>query len=176
MERTEKEAVVTAVRAEFERATSAVFTDFRGLSVSADTNLRGELRKAGVRYRVVKNTLIAKAIEGMGLDFLSPFLVGPTGIAWSQEDPSAAAKVIVKFRKTNEKLVVKCGVVDGQLIDAKRVESELATMPGKDEMRAKLLATFMAPATDFVRLLNAAPQNFVYLLDAKTRTEGGGTG
>jgi len=174
MERAQKETVVTAVRAEFQRATSAIFTDFRGLTVSADTTLRSEFRKAGVRYRVVKNTLVEKAIEGMGLEFLTPFLVGPTGIAWSQEDPSAAAKVIVKFRKTNEKLVVKCGVVDGQLIDAKRVESELATMPGKDEMRAKLLATFMAPATDFVRLMAAAQQNFVYLLDAKTRAEGGG--
>jgi large subunit ribosomal protein L10 len=173
MDRTQKETVVRDVRAEFDRMTSAVLTDFRGLTVEADTSLRSELRKAGVRYRVVKNTLVTKAIEGLGLDFLTPFLVGPTGIAWSQEDPSVAAKVIAKFRKTNEKLVVKCGVVEGKLLDAKAVETELATMPGKDEVRATLLATFQAPATDFVRIIQAAPQNFLYLLDAKQRAEGG---
>jgi len=173
MERAQKEAVVTAVRAEFQQMTSAVFTEFRGLSVAADTNLRSELRKAGVRYRVVKNTLIEKAIEGMGLDFLSPFLVGPTGIAWSREDPSAAAKVIAKFKKTNDKLSVKCGVVEGRLLDAKAVDTVLATMPGKDEIRATLLATLQAPAVDFLRLAQAAPQNFMYLLDAKRRTTEG---
>jgi large subunit ribosomal protein L10 len=94
-----------------------------------------------------------------------------TGIAWSYEDPSAAAKVVKAFRKeegeAGEKLKVKAGLVEGSVLDAKAVEEQLATMPGKDELRAMLLATFQAPLQQFVMLLNAPAQNFVYVLAAK---------
>jgi len=129
MERAQKETVVTAVRAEFQRATSAIFTDFRGLTVSADTTLRSEFRKAGVRYRVVKNTLVEKAIEGMGLEFLTPFLVGPTGIAWSQEwhggEPArvneeallaASSSIHQALRVVGEGGYVAVGVEDQQVV------------------------------------------------------------
>jgi large subunit ribosomal protein L10 len=90
-----------------------------------------------------------------------------TGVAISYEDPSTAAKVVKAFRKDNEKLKVKAGLIDGQILGADAVETQLATMPGKDELRAMLLATFQAPLTQFVQLLNAPGQNFVYLLKAK---------
>ena len=103
---------------------------------------------------------------------LDKALSGMTGVAWSYEDPSAAAKVIKAFRKDNEKLQIKAGLVEGQLLDGRAVEAELATMPGKNELRAMLLATMQAPLSSFVALLQAPAQNFVYLLSAKER-EGG---
>jgi len=94
-----------------------------------------------------------------------------TGVAFSYEDPSAAAKVVKAFRKDNEKLKVKAGLIDGQLIDGAAVESQLAQMPGKNELRATLLATLQAPLSKFVALLQAPSQNFVYLLSAREGQE-----
>jgi large subunit ribosomal protein L10 len=98
-----------------------------------------------------------------------------TGIAWSFEDPSAAAKVVTEFRKEkdHDKLQIKAGLIEGQVLDAKGVEETLAKMPGKQELRGMLLATMQAPLADFVRLLNAPAQNLVYLLDAKHRKDAG---
>ncbi len=94
-----------------------------------------------------------------------------TGIAWSYEDPSAAAKVVKAFRKdpAGEKLQIKAGLIEGSVLDAKGVEDQLATMPGKNELRAMLLATLQAPLQNFVALLAAPTQNFVYVLAAKER-------
>ena len=168
MERTQKHALAADVKDRFGRMTSAVLLDFQGLTVEAVTKLRNEFRKQGVEYRVVKNTLIKQAIKGQPwADAVGKSLVGMTGVAWSYEDPSAAAKVVKAFRKDNEKLKIKGGLVDGQIVPADRVESDLATMPGKDELRAMLLATFQAPLTQFVQLLNAPAQNLVYVLKAK---------
>jgi large subunit ribosomal protein L10 len=99
-----------------------------------------------------------------------------TAFAWSYEDPSAAAKVVKNFLKEKEnegKIAVRGGLVDGQILDAKAVTDQLATMPGKDELRATLLATMQAPLQQFVALLAAPSQNFAYLLDAKHREMGG---
>lgn len=148
--------------------TSAVLLDYQGLTVEAVTKLRNEFRKHGVEYRVVKNTLIKQAIKDQAwAPALGKTLTGMTGVAWSYEDPSAAAKVVKAFRKDNDKLKIKGGLVDGQIVAADRVESDLANMPGKDELRGMLLATFQAPLTQFVQLLNAPGQNFAYLLKAK---------
>ena len=150
------------------------------------TDLRSRFREAGVEYKVIKNNVVAKALEGSDLggneDFMSS-LVGPTAIAWSYEDPSAAAKIIKKFRKEHaddltpknqpEKLLVKCGLLDGEVLDAKRVEKELATLPGKDEVRAMLLAQLMAPMQNLVAQIAAPGQNLAYALDAFQRKESG---
>ncbi|MFO0552785.1 MAG: 50S ribosomal protein L10 [Polyangiaceae bacterium] len=168
MDRNQKEALASQVKDRFGRMTSAVLLDFQGLTVEAVTKLRNEFRKQGVEYRVVKNTLIKQAVKGQPwADAFGKTLVGMTGVAWSYEDPSAAAKVVKAFRKDNEKLKIKGGLVDGQIVAADRVETDLANMPGKDELRAQLLATFAAPLTQFVQLLNAPAQNLVYLLKAK---------
>ena len=175
MLRSEKQSTISDIKDRFARMTSAVFVDFNGLDVASVTKLRDELRNAEVEYKVVKNTLTRLAVKGESYaDDLSETLTGMTAIAWSYEDPSAAAKVLKAFRKTNEKLTIKAGLIDGKVIDGAGVENTLATMPGKDELRAKLLATMQAPAQQFVQQLNAAAQNFVYLLAAKNDQGGEG--
>ncbi|MEY4576699.1 MAG: hypothetical protein RL701_1402 [Pseudomonadota bacterium] len=169
-----KQEQIDFLKDRFARATAAVLVDFRGLNVAKTTALRNAFRKAGVEYKVVKNTLVEKAVQGTKLDdpkFLEN-LVGQTGIAWSYEDPSAAAKVLRDFRKDEavaSKLAIKCGVIENTVLEGPRVETELASMPGKDEIRAMLLATLMAPAQALVRQLSAPAQNFAYVLDARRR-------
>ena len=167
MERAGKDKIVDFVKERMARMTSLVLTDFRGLTVADVTTLRDEFRKVGVEYRVVKNTLVKLAIKGTPIESIAKYLVGPTGLAWAYEDPSAAAKVIKAFKKTNDKLQAKCGVIESEVLTAKQVDDVMATMPGKQEVRAMLLATLQAPAVDLVRLLQAPAQNFAYLMQAK---------
>lgn len=172
-----KAAEVETIRGRFEKATAAVFVDFRGVGVELITDLRSRFRSAGLDYKVVKNTLVRKALQGTDLapEGLFEYLKGPTAVAWSYEEPSAGAKVIKAFRKEGddqEKLTVKCGLFDGQVLNAQRVESELATLPGKDEIRAMLLAQLQAPAQNLVRQLGAPGQNLAYALDAYVTKEG----
>jgi large subunit ribosomal protein L10 len=170
MERSQKESLVGTIKERFERMTSAVLLDFKGLNVEAVSKLRDEFRKSGVEYRVVKNTLVRHAIKHHGwAKGLNTSLVGMTGVAWCYEDPSAAAKVVKEFRrnKEHEKLKVKAGIIEGQVLSADAVETQLATMPGKNELRATLLMTLQAPLQQFLQQLNAPLQNFVYLLKAK---------
>jgi large subunit ribosomal protein L10 len=184
--REEKAVQVDAVRESFANASATVLVDFRGVNVEMITNLRARFREAGVEYKVVKNNVVRKAIEGSELAKNQKFtenLVGPTAIAWSFEDPSAAAKVITTFRKDfadelqpkdrPEKLLVKCGVLEGQVLDGKRVEKELATLPGKDEVRASLLAQLLAPMQNLVGQLNAPAQNLAFVLEAYRRKQAG---
>ena len=170
MERAQKEAVIQTVKDKFERMSSAVFLDFTGMNVDAVTKLRDQFRKSGVEYRVVKNTLVRQAIKHHAwAKTLDKTLAGMTGVAWSYEDPSAAAKVLKAYRKDNAttKLKVKAGLIEGQLLSADAVETQLATMPGKNELRASLLATLQAPAQQLLQQLQAPAQNFMYVLKAK---------
>lgn len=170
MDRATKEAEIGRIKERFSKMSSAVFLDYKGLNVAQVTKLRDEFRKIGVEYRVVKNTLVKHALKDFDWSkSLEKTLTGMTGVAWSYEDPGAAAKVVKAFRKEkdNEKLGVKAGLVDGSLIPGERVETELASMPGKDELRAMLLATLQAPMQQLLQQLNAPAQNFVYLLKAK---------
>lgn len=174
-----KTALIGEVKGQFDKMSSAVFLDYKGITVEQATKLRADFRKAGVEYKVVKNTLVKHALKDQSyLKQLDTALVGMTGIAWSFEDPSAAAKVVKAFKKdggdAGQKLKVKAGLIDGQVLDANSVENQLATMPGKDELRATLLATLQAPLQQFVMLLNAPAQNFVYALAAKERQANGG--
>jgi len=174
--RPEKLQAVELVRERFSRAVSAVLLDFRGIDVLTISDLRNRFRDQGVEYRVVKNNLVKKALLGTSLEGkLDEHLKGPTGIAWSFEDPSAAAKIVRDFRKEDvgEKLGVKCGLLDETVMEGPRVETELASMPGKDEVRAMLLAQMMAPAQRLVQQLGAPAQNLAYALDAYRRQQEG---
>src|SRR5580658_138885 len=172
MERTAKDTQIGFIQSRFDKMTAAVFLDFKGMTVEHVTKLRAEFRKAGVEYKVVKNTLVKRALKDAPFKGkLDDALVGMTGIAWSYEDPSAAAKVVKAFRKEDEKLKIKAGLIEGSILDSKAVEDQLATMPGKDELRAMLLATLQAPLQQFVALLQAPTQNFVYVLSAKERKQ-----
>ncbi|MGD0679062.1 MAG: 50S ribosomal protein L10 [Polyangiaceae bacterium] len=172
MHRSTKETQIGEIRSRFDKMTAAVFLDFKGMTVEHVTKLRAEFRKAGVEYKVCKNTLVKHALKGAPFQTkLNDALVGMTGIAWSYEDPSAAAKVVKAFRKdpAGEKLQIKAGLIEGAVLDPKGVEDQLAQMPGKNELRATLLATLQAPLQSFVALLAAPAQNFVYVLSAKER-------
>jgi|SRR5450432_2200961 len=170
MERTTKEVAIGDIKGRFDKMTSAVFLDFKGMTVEEVSKLRVAFRKSGVEYRVVKNTLVKQALKDKPWSkVLTGTLKGMTGVAWSYEDPAAAAKVVKAFRRDNEKLKIKAGLIEGQLLDGTAVESQLATMPGKDELRAMLLATLQAPLQSFVALLQAPAQNLVYVLSAKER-------
>ena len=178
--RPEKVAEMEAVKTAWAKASTAVLLDFRGIDVATITELRKRFRAGGVQYLVVKNSLVKKALEGTplaGNKTLGKHLKGQTGIAWSFEDPTAAAKIIKAFRKENEvheKLQVKCGVLETNIFEGSKVESDLATMPGKNEVRAALLAQLMAPMGQLVRQLAAAGQNLAYVLDARARQQGEG--
>jgi large subunit ribosomal protein L10 len=167
-----KTQAINEVKARFDKMTACVLVDYKGMTVESATTLRSQFRKAGVEYKVVKNTLVKQAIKGKPYsDTLAKSLTGMTGIAWSYEDPSTGAKVLKNFKKdageAGAKLVVKAGILENEVLSGTRVENELATLPGKDELRAKLLATFQAPLQQFVALLQAPAQNFVYALVAK---------
>lgn len=174
MHKSEKETQVAEIRGRFERMSSAVFVDFTGMTVQDVTQLRNTFRAKGIEYKVVKNTLVQQALHGRPwLSGLDAVLVGMTGVAWSYEEPSAAARILKEFCKTNEKLKVKAGVLDDQVLGAAAVQEQLALLPNKDEARAMLLATMLAPAQTMVRLLNAPAQQLVGVLDAKKRKEAG---
>lgn len=174
-----KMEAVVGVKSTLDKATSYVFLGFKGMTVMQVTDLRSEFRKAGVEYRVIKNTLLLQALKGTPLEgnkAVETALAGETGVAFSFEDPSTAAKVVKKFRKDekNEKLQVKLAVLDASVIPGDRVESDLATMPGKDELRAMLLATLQAPMQQLVRQLQVPSQNLVYAFEARRVQLGGG--
>lgn len=168
MLRSEKEAVVADISQRFQRMTSAVFVNYSGMTVAEINKLREAFRSKGIDYRVVKNTLILRALADKPFaDTLGLSLTGMTAVAWSYEEPSAAARLLKDYVKENEKLKIKAGLLEGQVLTPKAVETQLATLPSKDEARAMLLATFMAPAQQFVMLLNAPASNFARVLHAK---------
>jgi large subunit ribosomal protein L10 len=170
MEKLQKTEQIDALKGRFAKMSSAVFVSFTGMNVASVTKLRDEFRKNGVEYKVVKNTLVKQALKASKLD---QSLAGMTGIAWSYEDPSAAAKVVTSFKKDNAKLIIKAGLIEGQVLDSKAVEEQLAKMPGKNEIRAHLLATLNAPATSLLRVFNAPGQSLALVLEAKRRKDDG---
>jgi large subunit ribosomal protein L10 len=173
VERSEKQTQIASLREKLAKAQSLVLTDFRGLTVEADTKLRNEFRSNGCEYRVVKNTLLGKAVEGTAMAVLDPLLAGPTAIAYSYEDPAAPAKVAAKIARAEQKFTIKGGFVDGKALDAQGVQA-LSNLPGRDELRATFLATLLAVPQNFLRLTTAAQQNFLLLLAAQERELGGG--
>ena len=168
MNRSDKSAVIDRLRGALSTVPSVVVADFKGLSVEETDGLRSELRQAGVQYEVVKNTLIRKAIEGTNLDVMAPLFKGNSAIAYHGEDPAAPAKILKNFVKTNDKLAIKGGWVDGKLLDEAGVGT-LATMPGKDDLRARLLSVLNGVPTKFVRTLSAASTTFVQVLQARVQ-------
>jgi large subunit ribosomal protein L10 len=176
MERAGKDQLIQEVSATFANVMSVVLADFRGLDVGTVTNMRDEFRKAGCGYRVVKNTLIKIAVKDTPMAAMATtpeLLAGPTAVIWSTESPSLPAKLAVRFAKEQaQKFRVKGGYFEGQVLDQRGVEA-LSQMPGKPELQASLLMTFMAAPTDLVRTLAAGPMNFLYLLQARERSLGG---
>ncbi len=159
LNREEKAAVIEEVSAQVAQAQSIVVAEYRGLDVASATVLRKQARESGVYLRVLKNTLVRRALADSSFDDLSSQLTGPLMYAISN-DPVTAAKVLADFAKTNDKLVIKGGALPNSLLDAEGVKA-LATMPSRDELLAKLLGTMQAPIATFVRTLNEVPTKFV---------------
>ena len=149
-----KKGVVADIRQKFEKAQSAVLVDYRGLNVAEDTELRNQLRKAGVEYAVLKNTMINLAIQGMGLDDMKAHLEGPTAVAFGYEDAIAPAKVLSDFIKKSKKMSIKCGVCDGAYIDEAGVQA-LANTPSREVLIAKIMGSMMSSVSKFVYALEA---------------------
>lgn len=155
----EKKAVVAEIAAQVASAQTVVVAEYRGITVEKLTTLRANARKEGVYLRVLKNTLARRAFADTPFAGLSDQLVGPLAYGMSK-DPVAAAKVMHEFAKTNDKFVVKAGAMPNFIMSAKDV-GNLASMPSRDELLSKLLATMQAPITQFVRTLNEVPTKFV---------------
>jgi large subunit ribosomal protein L10 len=171
LNRTDKAAVIERLRHDLEGVPSIVVADFQGLDVGSVTDLRDRFRAAGVQYYVVKNTLMKKSVEGTDKETIAPLFKGNSAIAFHDEDPAAPAKVLTDYVKENPKLVLKGAWLDGNLLDENGVKA-LSTLPGKDELRAKLLSVFQGSGTRVVRLLSAAPTSFVQVLRAREQQLG----
>ena len=165
-----KQAVVAQLKEQLESAKGVVLTSYKGLTVAQDTELRRELREAGVSYHVVKNTMLRIAAKEAGIEGIEEHLEGTTAFAFSTEDAVAPAKVICGFMKKNkleeaEILTVKVGVVEGKVIDVDEVKA-LAALPSREELIAKLLGSMNAPISNTVNVLQGVIRNAVYVLDA----------
>ena len=149
-----KKGVVADIKQKFEKAQTAVLVDYRGLNVAEDTELRNQLRKAGVEYAVLKNTMINLAIQDMNLDDMKAHLEGPTAVAFGYEDAITPAKILSDFVKKSKKMTIKCGVCDGAYLDEAGVQA-LANTPSREVLIAKIMGSMMSSVSKFVYALEA---------------------
>ncbi len=148
-----KKPIVDEIAAAVKGAQSVVLVDYRGLTVEQDTQLRKQLREAGITYKVYKNTMMNFAFKGTDCEVLLPYLEGPSAVAISTEDATAPARVLCKFAKTADALEVKGGIVEGIAYDADGIK-EVAKIPSREELLSKLLGSIQSPITNFARVMN----------------------
>ena len=148
-----KQPIVQAIVDDITGAQAIVLVDYRGLTVAQDTELRKQLREAGVVYKVCKNTMMKRAFEGTEFAALDDHLEGPSAIAISKEDATAPARILSKFAKDAKALELKAGVVEGELYDSAAL-AELAKVPSREELLSKLLGSLQSPITNLARVLN----------------------
>ena len=168
----QKKVIVAQIKEKFESAHSAVFVDYRGLTVAEVTELRNECRKAGVEYVVLKNTMIELAAKELGIEGLDSYLKGPTAVAFGHKDPASPAKILSDFIKKTKKMELKCAVIDKQTLDAAGAQA-LADLPPKEVLIAKMMGSLNAPITNFVGVLSATLRSLVYAIEAVRKQKGG---
>lgn len=147
-----KAPIIDEIKGNFDGAQGVVLADYRGLTVAEDTDLRRQLREAGVVYKVYKNTYIKRAIAGTNFEGLTASLEGPTAVAISKSDATAPARIISKFAKTAPKIEIKCGIVEGTFYDQNSIKT-IADIPSRDELLSRLLGSMKSPITNMARVL-----------------------
>ena len=168
MDRVEKEDLVASLHKTFEDSTIVVVTHYSGLTVAEMGDLRMQMREAGASFKVTKNRLTRRALEGTKYQPLESLFTGPTAIAYS-DDPVAAAKVAVNFAKDNEKLIVLGGALGEEQLDLASIKS-LASLPSMDELRAKIVGVISTPATRIAVVLQAPAGQIARVLGARAET------
>lgn len=161
----QKKELVERLSKLFADSEISILVDYKGLDVEAVTALRAKLRQAGIHMEVVKNTLLKRAAEGTDAALMNDYYKGPSAIVLSEQDPVAPAKILVDFAKDNDKLEIKAGALSGKLLDIEEIK-QLAKMPSKEELLAKLVYTLNAVPTSFVNVLSGVPRSFVNVLNA----------
>jgi large subunit ribosomal protein L10 len=172
LRRDEKETIVDDMATRLRRAEAVVFTDYRGLSVAQVSQLRRRLRDRGSEFQVVKNTLVRRAFDEVGLPTAEDLFVGPTAVVLLYEDLSGTTKTLLDFAKESNILAIKGGLLGRQALDAKSVAA-LADLPSREQVQAQLLGVLGAPARQTVSLLAAPARGLLNVLNARAR-EGGG--
>ncbi|MDD3401797.1 MAG: 50S ribosomal protein L10 [Hespellia sp.] len=165
-----KQPIVESIVEDIKDAQAIVVVDYRGLTVTEDTELRKQLREAGVTYKVRKNTMIRRAFEGTEFAALDEKLEGPTAIAISKDDVTAPARILYNFAKTAKALELKAGVVEGTVYDAAAL-AELATIPSRDELLSRLLGSMQSPITNFARVIKQIAEQGGETADAEPAAE-----
>lgn len=171
--RSDKDQLIERYRDGMAAAPHAFLVAFSGISVNEVTDLRARIRETGGSYEVVKNRLAVRAIDGKALEAHKDQFVGPTAVAYIADDPVSLAKALTDFAKEVPKVEFKGGIVDGAVISADQVQ-DIAKLPGREELLAKLLFLLQSPITRLARTLAALPREFVVVLDqiAKTKEDG----
>ena len=165
-----KQPIIEEISASIKDAQSVVVVDYRGLTVSEDTQLRKELREAGVTYKVYKNTMMNFAFKGTDYESLAPVLEGPSAIAISTDDATAPARILAKFAKKHENLVLKGGVVEGKVVDVDTIK-ELSSLPNREGMLSMLLSCLQSPIRGFACAVKAVADAKAEGSEASTNEE-----
>ena len=167
MKREDKRAVVADLNQRMRQAKVAILTRFVGLNVGKMTQLRRELRKAAVEYRIVKNTLLRLAIQGTEKELLGSKIEGPVAVAWSNADPVAPARVLAKFAKDYAELQILVAYSDGRLWGPAEIQ-QWVNLPSLEELRGKILGLIQVPASKLVRLIGTPSTQLAQVMKAKS--------
>ena len=165
-----KQPIVAAIAEDIKDAQSVVLVDYRGITVAQDTELRKQLREAGIIYKVCKNTMMKRAFEGTEFEGLDAYLEGPSAIAISKDDATAPARIICEFAKNAPKLEVKAGVVEGNVYDADGVV-ELSKIPSREVLLSRLLGSMQSPIANFARVIKQIAEKDGEVVEEATATE-----
>jgi len=159
----EKKKIVDNLNQRLSKSTIVILADYKGLDVATINSLRRELQENNIEFQVVKNSLLVRASEQTDVNLIKDRFKGPSAVALSYDDPVAPAKILTRFAKDHDALEIKVGVLDGKVLELNEIKT-LSALPSREELLAKLLATFNAVPASFVRTLNEIPKKLLYVL------------